>query len=652
MKPVLAGRRLLACRNVGLLLLAGLLTAVTAGAQVVSQWRAACGIPVAVVELAGGDFEHFAALVPSDAALPDRVADVATTSATVAGGVVWSAAVPAVQAGVAVDTVVTALGNGGASAVVAVGPVPLRELAGGLQQLDGVAWRPLQKLPCELPDGGLDVQRGSPDAIRLSFAAPSPEDSMVAALPAVAEWLQGRLTGRFAGARVSCELAGSCERLVVEVPDPRGRPRRTLDALRHAVRQALVKPPTDDEAEGLESGLRRRRAAAVVDGGELAVSLSQLLARDGQASSVIFAGSLDPATLSGVARLVLADHAGYATIVEGERRSLAEGPENLDNGVVITWRWLPDERAAVAVAVSGVEHTVAQAVLEGAMHKAAGEGWTARAREVAGVETLVLSLPSAELVGGLEMLTDALAAPAPAAGPSDIDQALGLAPAVDAESLSVAVALPGEDDEGAEAARKFFGGIARGELRSGAPRAAPGLHWTEAPPPGRITALVELPADLPGWLAGEVLSARLAQQGGVRTSWYAPPGGPLLAIVAGGGDSLPVLDGALAKTWKSVRGPATAAEVSAAAARITKTLYGDLAETVVRAAATPFLPASPPLEAVLAASPDEVDQVLAALPPWEGLLRLASGPPPEVATPPVRKSHPSQRPRSPGGGIS
>ena len=59
--------------------------------------------------------------------------------------------------------------------------------------------------------------------------------------------------------------------------------------------------------------------------------------------------------LAGIAAKVLATHSGAARVVEQERRAGQETQETLDNGVVVSWRWIPGEVAVAAVAFGGLE---------------------------------------------------------------------------------------------------------------------------------------------------------------------------------------------------------------------------------------------------------------------------------------------------------
>ena len=68
--------------------------AATALAQATSEWRTSHDLPVAVVEVAGGDVEVMAAALPAGASPPVVVAGFPATTTGQAGMVLWATRVP------------------------------------------------------------------------------------------------------------------------------------------------------------------------------------------------------------------------------------------------------------------------------------------------------------------------------------------------------------------------------------------------------------------------------------------------------------------------------------------------------------------------------------------------------------------------------
>jgi hypothetical protein len=245
----------------------------------------------------------------------------------------------------------------------------------------------------------------------------------------------------------------------------------------------------------------------------------------------------------------------------------------------------------------------------------------------------------------MEHVSESLAA-AGSAGSDDLDaevaRALGLADRVTAETLSVALALPPEVEEGAEAAGKFFGSLSGGGVRTGATLATSGLAWKAGDGPPQEIGVAELPATTVGLVAGQLLQNRLSREAGLRTFMLVPAGRLVLALAGDGGAHVPALDVRLAALWKGACRPATAGEATAAARRLLALLYGDAAQATARAAAAVFLPVVPAEAALLGTEAREATAVLAGLPGWEKLARFARGRAPQVVVPPrkggVRKS--------------
>jgi hypothetical protein len=247
----------------------------------------------------------------------------------------------------------------------------------------------------------------------------------------------------------------------------------------------------------------------------------------------------------------------------------------------------------------------------------------------------------------MEHVSESLSAGKSAGGDdldADVARALGLADGVTAETLSVALALPPEVEEGAEAAGKFFGGLPGGGVRTGATLATSGLAWKASDGPPQEIGVAELPATTAGLVAGQLLQSRLSHEAGLRTFMLVPAGRLVFAVAGDGGAHVPALDTRLATLWKGACRTASASEATAAARRLLALLYGDAAQATARAAAAVFLPVVPAEAALLGTEAREVSAVLAGLQGWERLARFARGRAPQVVAPPrkagVRKSPP------------
>ena len=285
---------------------------------------------------------------------------------------------------------------------------------------------------------------------------------------------------------------------------------------------------------------------------------------------------------------MLDGHAGFATVVEQERRPQIEPPQTLENGVVLSVRWIPGETGVVAVALGGVDPRSARRVLTAAAEVTASEGWAATVGDTLGVPTLAVASPAAGVTAVMEHVSEVLATAGSPAGDdldAEVARALGLAERVTAETVSVALALPPEVDEGAEAAGKFFGSLSGGGVRTGAASATPGLAWKAGEGPPQEIGMVELPSTTAGLVAAQVAQDRLSHEAGVRTFMLVPPGRVVLAVGVEGGPHVPALDTRLASLWKGACRPATAAETAAAARRLLSLLYGDAAQATARTAA-------------------------------------------------------------------
>jgi hypothetical protein len=610
-------------------------------AQAVSEWRTAAGLPVAIVELAGGDVEHFAALVPAAATLPGTVAGWSTASVPRPGALLWSLQVPAAAAPAAASGLADAVVATGCAAFVAVGPVPARELEPLLATLASVAAPAAVQPRCVLADGRVEVVRGTEERVELALAVPQPDDSRFDTLPAVAALLERRLATSLPGVRVGFELHQGCWRLLARLGVGDEPVRAVLGRLREAIAASVAAPVTEAEMAAIGAPLRRGAVAQSSDGGALAAQVVERLAQRGSAASALVPVVPGPVALQALLDEVAAGRAGEAVLVEAERRSRSEAPETLANGVLLSVRWQAEEAGVVAVALGATDPAAGEAVLAALATQLISGGWSVHAAVVVGVPVLTVVAPPGDLPAILETIADGVVAPTerPTAGlADDVAAALGLHQKPSAESLSLAIALPPESEVGVEAARKFFSPIPAAGVRSTATPTGPRLVWAPANTPPRLAAVVELPATLGGLLAGTVVARRAAGEPSLRTSWMAPAGALALALFAEGGESVPSLDASMAATWARLRRPLGQGELDAASRALFGELFGDLPAAEARAAVAPFLPTMPEAAAMLAPDAAEVSGVLAALPGWDRLLRLASGAAPIAPTPPVRKS--------------
>ncbi len=632
-----------------LMLVVALAAALPAGAQVTTEWRTGHGIPVAVVEVVGGDVEHLAAVVPADAAPPAAIAGFPVAVRPRRGAQLWSVTVPALLAAQAAADLAGQLAASGAAAVAALGAVPARELQDALAALDAVPARPLPRTRCVLADGGVAVQQGSPDRVELVFALPPPEDPRADLVPALVAWVQTRLAAEFPDVRVESELQDDCARMVVRLAAANEHPRALLRRLRQRLAALPSAPATADDVARALAACQAHAAQAAVRGAPVARALADRLALGGRVAAVLVTPAVDAATLADLAREVLAGHAGFATVVERERRAQDEARQTLDNGAVVQVRWIPGEVGVVAVALGNVAPRAGREVVAAAATAAARKGWVTAVRDLAGVPALAVAAPAAALTDVIEQVSDGVTSVRPAAH-DDLEavvmRALGLADVPTGEAFSIALALPADVEVGGEAAAKFFGSIPPGRVTAGAAAGGPGLNWTVGAGSPEIVGVVELPPTAAGMVAAQLLRDRLALEAGISTIVLAPAGRLVLTVASAGGPHVPALDTRLAALWKKAAAPKTSAgEVAGAAREVFGAFYGDAAAATARAAAAAFLPLVPTEADLLGADPAEVGRTIAALPAWEKLARYASGQAPPAPAPPpgrptVRKSNP------------
>jgi hypothetical protein len=613
-------------------------------AQAVTEWRTPAGLPVAVVEMSGGDVEHFAALLPAAAALPAAISGWPIGSAGRPGALLLTLTVPATVSAQAAVELAAALAATGCGALAAVGPVPARDLQGPLAGLAAIPAPLSLRASCTIADGHDEVVRGSDERVELVLAVPQPDDQRFDSLSALAAVLERRLAGALPGVRVGVELRDGCWRLVVRLAAGDGGVRSALRRVREHLAASTAAPVSAAEVTDATAPLRRAAAVLAADPSAAGIQLVERLARGGRARGSLLPVVPGLAALGELLHEVADGRAGMALVTEAERRGRSEEPETLPNGVILSTRWLPEEAGVIALAFGSFDPAAGQALTAALATRLAGSGWSARPGEVAGVPVLTAVVPAADVPEVLEALVDGLgeAPQPPVAGVArDVAAALGLQEAAKAEALSLALTLPPESDEGAEAARKFFSEVPAGGVRSTVTPGGPRLEWTTEDGTPRLAAVIELPGGASGWLAGEILAARAGGDLGARPAWMAPAGRFALVLLAEGEAHVPALDARLAAGWARIRRPVSEPELNAAARQLFARLYGDVGAAAARAAVAPFLPGIPAETALLAPDAGEVNAALAGLPAWEVLLRVARGPAPVVVPPPVRKSRPS-----------
>lgn len=621
-------------------------------AQAVTEWSTSRGVPVAVVEVPGGDVAHVAAVVPGSAPLPPTVAGHPLEVRAHGPALVATVTAPALTAGPALGELLAALTPGGVAALVVLGGVSARELGFLPAAAEGLPFAGLPRRPCLVAEGEVVLLRGTAERLELFYPLPGPADPRFDLLPALEGWVRRRLAARWPAISTAMELKEGCARLALRLASPADHPRALLGPLREAVRELAAAVPTGEEVEAVASQVERRRAGWAVDGRGAAVDLALRRAEGGRAAAALAPPLLDAGALANLAREVLGGHSGEAVLVERERRPVEDAPEVLENGVQLAWRWVASTVGTVAVALGGVEPGFGLGVLEKLAGDAAREGWHTLLDTLAGVPALAMAVPADDLPAALEMVAVGLvdASENPTTGDEvELARGLGLAATLSGSSVAVAVAAPAESELVREAAAKFFSGLPPTTVRSSVPL-APGLVHTQAEGMAMMLAAVEVPPSAAGWLAGEVAARRLERLVGARTRWLAPAGRLVLEVAVSGEGHVLALDTRLAEVWGQVRAAASTAEAKAAAAVVRAALYGDAARAGLRAATTPFLPAVPGQAELLGVDSREVSEALAALPVWAEIPRLGRGPAPLLVTPPPRpavRQSPPRRPRGP-----
>ncbi len=608
------------------------------------EGTSATGVPFAVVETPGGDLEHLAMALPLGASVPAQILEWPVESwvtSSFRGAVV---SVPTVQAHAALAAVPSLLAPGGVVALLLLGPVPARELVPLVDAVPVALQGPASPRRCFSVDGGLEVVRGVVESVEVRFAAPGPEDGAFEQLPALAGWLQQVLLGAFPGVRVEVVVDG-CPVLLVQVPCPDVAPRQQLERLRATLRTLVRRPVGEEELAASTRQLARRRLGWAADGKATARELLGRLVAGGSVAGALVTPSLDSQGVVALAQRVVGGRLGAARLVERERRSLPGTVETLDNGVTIAVDPLAGDAAVVAVALGGVAPAVARQVLVGFAQRAAARGWFVRLFEVLGIEAAAAAVPTAEGEEVLELLAGALAAAPASPGEAlagAVWEELGLAAGISGTAVSLAVRGDEDLEELGEAAAKFFGALPETAVSSQALASGPALRWTVSDEAPVMVAVVELPPSPAGLVAGEVVRRRLAADAGIAVRWLALPGRVGLLVQVGGEGDVPGLDAAMASRWQEARGRPASGVAEAAARKLEEALSGDLLQATARRAAAHFLPALGRGLAVATVAADEVAGVLATLPPWQELRRLARGPapPPPTSRRGVRESRP------------
>jgi len=616
-------------------------------AQAVTEWRTANGVAVAVVETPAGDLEHIAAVLPADVAAPPSLLGFPTVSVSLPAAQVVEVAVPAGLASLACIELSNLLKASGAASVVALGPAPARELRDALAGLDAAPWRPLATFPCAVADGVVEVVRGAPERIELTFASPGLAEQKAELLPAVEAWLEQGLAVSEPGARVELAREGGCQKLVVRRDVTEGGLLDQARHLREALRRVAARVPSEAELTEIGARLSRRALRWAIESAAVTREVAERIAVGGRATALLVPPLLTPMTIGELAREVIGGRAGALRLFEVERRPLGEERRTLGNGVTVSWRWISGDAAMMAVALGGVAEGVAQESLSAVATAAADRGWLGQVTDLLGTQTAALAVPAGDLVEALEIAAEVLRrGSAPEGSRHDTVVAdLGLAPTVSAEAVSLALALPEGADEALEAVDKFFSAIPTRGVHSEALAVGAPLRWTQAGPPAQIAAVVPLPADASGLVAGQILLDRLPRHSGLTARWLSSPGQPALLVSATEVGEVPNLDNRLAALWDQMRRAPSGAEMLSAARALALELYGDALRAVARSAAAPFLAELPSTEVLLAVEPAETAAALGGLPLWRELRRDARGPAPEHPRD-VRESRPRPRRRS------
>lgn len=600
--------------------------------QAVSEWRLESGLPAAVVETPGGDIQRIVALVPPGKVPPDRVLGFPASSSPRREGIYWTLELPAVLAGEGLQEVARLLMETGASSVVTLGPTPARMLTLGLESLEKVPVSLPRRRPCVIADGAVEVRRGGPEAVEIALAAFPPEDVRFPLLPALSTWLRLRLAGGVPGVEVLNLVEDGCTRLLIRAPAPRDHPRETLETLRELLRMLPSRPATAEEVAEVDAISRREAGRWTMDGKEFAVQMAQRLAFGGNTAGMLYPPFVDGKSLAALAEQLVAGRQGSAVMIEQERRPRWEPPSRLENGILVSVRWIPGEVATMGIAFGAVEPEATLALGREAALALSQAGWPAEVLNLNGLPAISVAMPHEDVVAVLETISEFLVAddPKPRVSEwSEVFATLGLSPLPSPAALSIALLVPPAADQAMEAVAIFFSSLRKPGVEIAGIPASSGLNWLPEPGGPRMLAAVDLPGAVNGHLAGEVLARRLAAEPGVQVRWLQPPGRLVLAVIATGEEDVPGLDRRMGQLWQRARRAASEEEVAAARRRLTSLFFGDMARSTARAAADALVADLPRPEDIAAADTREVSAVLSGLSRWEGIERFAFGPGPE-----------------------
>ncbi|MGC8917486.1 MAG: hypothetical protein ACP5NF_10975 [Thermoanaerobaculum sp.] len=590
------------------------LGASSAGAQALSQGVTGRGVPWAVVEVPGGDAEWVAVWLAADASPPPRPWE--DVGGSFGRSVVLS--VPALAAPAALGEAFPALS--GAVAVVLLGPVPKRDLALALEALEGVSPGQRPSARCSASDGVVTLVRKESEGFRWAFPLPGRPDPRFELAEAAAWLLEKRWRAQGFSGPVRVE-GGACPLLVFyhRGGDPR---ERLVDARDR--RGELAAPVEEGEMTAFLAVQKREAHRWAVDPKGVALAACQRLGWGGALGPLFFPVAPSPAALTRFLAEVM-EPAGNAEIYERERRILPPETKTLANGAVLVLTRTGGDTGLLAVALSGLDATVAGDLAQEGAVSLAAKGLPSQVTVASGMAAVAAVGSGEELIDALEELMAVVSRPRGRGGAglrTQALEALGLGFEVFGENVAVVLALPEGHEELGEAAEKFLAAVPAGKVRQ-IRRLAPGLWRQERVGSGEVWAVVELPGTLAGTVVGEALAQRLAAQG-VEVEQHHPPGGLVVLFGGGGAPTLPAQEERLASAWEEARllGPE---DTTKAWEALTGRLFGSAAQATARRALGVFAPSlAPPFWQP--PGDEEVRQVAVALPGFRQLPRLGAGP--------------------------
>jgi len=558
----------------------------------------------------------------------------------------WSVELPAVLAGEGLQEMSRLLVDIGAMAFVSLGPTPARMFGLGLQELDRVPWRAPRRRSCVVADGSVEVRRGSPEGMEVAFNAFAPEDPRFPLLPALSVWLRLRLATRVSGVEVANVVEEGCSRLLIRAPAPRDHPREILNDLRRLLRALPSTPITAEEIQEVDAIIRREATRWTMDGAGFSELVLERLAYGGGTDGLLHPPFVDELVLRGLVQELVAGRQGRTVMTEQERRARWEPPARLDNGVLVSVRWIPGEVAALGLAFGAVSPEPVLALLRQVAMSLSRGGWPSEVLDLAGIPAFTVAMPPEDVVEIIEAVAEIVVDGIPDGGEgpwSEVLSSVGLSPLPSPATMSVALLLPPAAEEATEAVAKFFSSLrAPGVEVAGLP-VTPGLHWVKEAGEPRMLALLELPPSPNGYMAGEVLVARLSAESGINVRWLQPPGQLLLALDLSGEVDVPALDRRLAGLWQRLRRAAGEEEIGSARRRLAARFFGDMGKSSARTAAQALVADLPGPEHLAGVDARDVSAVLAGLARWEEVRRFAAGPAPEEPVPPSPPRRPAAR---------